>query len=235
MAGEKIALFDFCGTMINFQSADAYVRYVKSHVRKNARMLFIEGVRKFATVSRIMRVLQKFSREGFINKRMLLTQLKGLSFQEMDELAQKFFREVIRPNYIPGVIEAVKKYKAEGYRLLIVSGGYDIYLKYVAEEFGFDDVISTRLDFDGGTFTGRYKGMDCMNAHKVSLLKEYFGRDSLRDCESVAYSDSRSDIPLMKYCRKGVAVLRNSPPPPSRQLYVKGGWIEENGFEVLAW
>lgn len=215
MAGEKIALFDFCDTMINFQSADAYVRYVRSYVRKNPRMIFIEGVRKFAAVSRIMRVLQKFSREGFVNKKMLLTQLKGLSFQEMDELARKFYSEVIRPNYVPEVIEAVKKYKAEGYKLFIVSGGYDIYLKYPAEEFGFDDVISTRLDFDGGIFTGRYKGMDCMNAYKVTLLKEYFGRDSLNDCESVAYSDSRSDIPLMKYCRKGVAMVRKSPPPPS--------------------
>ena len=215
MSAEKFALFDFCGTMINFQSADTYVRYVKSHVPRSTRVLLLEGMRKCLAKSRLMRIMQKFCREGFINKKMLLYELKGLSFTVMDSLAQKFYAEVIRPNYIAEVISAVKKYKEEGFRLFIVSGGYDIYLKYVAEEFGFEDCISTCLDFRDGKFTGRYKGADCMNNNKVILLKKYFGRENLRDCDSAAYSDSKSDIPLLKYCRRGVAVIpKKSAPPP---------------------
>ena len=219
LSEEKIALFDFCDTMISFQSADAYVRYVKAHVHNSARMLFLEGIRGFLSKSRIMRILQKFSREGSINKKMLLTQLKGLSFLKMNELAEGFYREMIRPNYIPEVISEVKRHKQEGCRLFIVSGGYDVYLKYVADEFGFEDYIATRLDFQEGKFTGRYKGEDCMNNTKIKLLKEYFGRENLKTCDSIAYSDSKSDIPLLKYCRRGVVVQKAQCPPPSTSNY----------------
>lgn len=215
---EKIALFDFCDTMINFQSADKYVRYVKAHVLNDAGMRFAEILRGFLVKTRLMRALQLFCREGYINKKMLLSQLKGLSEQEMTALAEKFYREIIRPNYIAEVIAEIRRLKQKGYRLFIVSGGYDVYLKYVAEEFGFKDCIATRLDFQYGKFTGRYKGDDCMNDNKVSLLKEYFGRESLRDCESVAYSDSKSDIPLLKFCRRGVVVTRKNCPPQVRYI-----------------
>ena len=215
MHEEKIALFDFCDTMINFQSADTYVRYVKAHVHNSAKMRLAEGVRLFLVKSRFMRVLQLLSREGYVNKKMLLSQLKGLTEQDMDKLAERFYLEVIRPNYIREVIAEVMRLKQENYRLFIVSGGYDIYLKYVAEEFGFEDCIATQLDFQDGRFTGMYKGDDCMKMNKVKLLREYFGKESLRECESVAYSDSKSDIPLLKYCRKGVVVTRtNRTPPP---------------------
>lgn len=218
LSEEKIALFDFCGTMISFQSADAYVQYVKDHVPHNIRMNTLEGFRKMLVMSGGMRILQKFSREGYVNKRMLLRELKGISEEDMQSFAERFYRERIRPAYIPEVIGAVNKHKSEGFRLFIVSGGYDVYLKYVAEEFAFEDVISTCLEFSGGIFTGKYKGADCMNTNKVTLLKKYFGREYLRDCESIAYSDSSSDVPMMKFCRKGVAVIRNITPPPIRHF-----------------
>ena len=225
MAEEKVALFDFCGTMINFQSADAYVQFVKEHVPHDFRMNFIEFVRKIFVKSQVMRVLEKLNRRGSINKKTLLREIQGLSQSEMEKLAEKFYHERIRPNYIPEVIEAVKKYHDEGYKLLIVSGGYDIYLKYVAEEFGFNDVLATCLEFRDGKFTGHYKGEDCMNKHKVTLLKEYFGREDLRDCNSVAYSDSRSDVPMMKFCRRGIAVLQKLRMPPPRNYL-----DDENGL-----
>ena len=220
MGEEKIALFDFCDTMINFQSADKYVRYVKAHVHNNARMRLSEVLRLFLMKTRLMRVLQAFSREGYVNKRMLLSQLRGLGARDMTGLAERFYRELICPNYVHEVIETLKRHKQEGYRLFIVSGGYDIYLKYVAEEFGFEDVIATRLEFQDGRFTGRYTGDDCMNENKVKMLREYFGRESLRDCDSIAYSDSKSDIPLLRFCRRGVVVARKNCPPPSTQYYV---------------
>ena len=213
LSEDKIALFDFCDTMINFQSADAYVRYVKDNVPHSVRMNFLETLRGLLVKSGGMMILQRLSREGYVNKRMLLQELNGLDESIMNDLAEKFYREKIRPNYVPEVIDALKRHKAEGYRMFIVSGGYDIYLKYVASEFGFEKVIATCLEFQNGRFTGHYKGDDCMKVHKVDLLRNYFGRDDLKDCDSVAYSDSASDIPMMKLCRRGVAVLRNNTPP----------------------
>ncbi len=224
MREEKIALFDFCDTMINFQSADKYVRYVKDHINISSRMHLLETLRRFLVKTRLMRVLQHFSREGYVNKKMLLRQLAGLSEQEMTRLAESFYRELVRPNYIPEVIAEViaevMRLKHEGWRLFIVSGGYDVYLKYAADEFGFEDCISTRLNFQDGIFTGMYKGDDCMNNNKVKMLREYFGREDLKNCDSVAYSDSKSDIPLLKFCRKGVVVTcGNCTPPPHTPYY----------------
>lgn len=150
---------------------------------------------------------------------MLLSQLRGLDKTLMEDLAESFYREVIRPNYIAQVINAVKKCKHENYKLYIVSGGYDIYIRHVAQEFGFDDIICTTLQFDGQKFTGRYKGDDCMKTNKLRMLRKYFNRENLHDINSVAYSDSSSDIPMLRFTRRGI-VVKKLCPPPLRYFYV---------------
>ena len=68
---EKIALFDFCGTMVPFQSAEAYVNYVVVHTNScstKCRHFLYLILRKLHIISR----LERLSKGVITNKKIMI-------------------------------------------------------------------------------------------------------------------------------------------------------------------
>lgn len=202
---EKIALFDFCETIVSFQSADRYVRYVVDNfatpiVRFRHRLYVLQDKLHFA------RRLNKYCHAHFITKELLLKQLKGVQYEIMDLAAQEYYYYDIRPNLIAVTIAELKRLQEEGYRIVIVSAGYDIYIKYFAKEFGInaDDVHANQLLFKKQGFSGKYD-KDCIGDVKVEILNENFRKE---DIYAVAYTDSESDLPLLNWADEGYWIRR---------------------------
>lgn len=215
----KIVLFDFCDTLVNFQTADAYTDYVveffaTDYVRAREKIYFcLKEKRSIANY---------LNKHGAINKRLKLWRLKGLSRKVLEEAAEKFYKEKIVVGLQIPLIRLLKKYQSEGYKVYLVSGGYDIYLKLFVEEYKLDGLLSTKLRFKKGTvFSGYIWKKDCMNREKVKMLNQYFA-DKIIDF-SISYSDSISDLPLLKWTDTGVVV--------SKFQYRE--WPEVNGLEQI--
>lgn len=207
---ERIALFDFCETIANFQTADRFVHYTRSlcgffPMRVKCRIHSML-VRK----NLIDRLSIRFPDKS-INKRIILWQLRGVSKRILEKLAKSYYGNVIKQNLIPPVIAEMQSLKSSGYRIILVSGGYDIYLKYFAEEYGVDSVISSKIKFCGNACMGKLDGKDCIGNEKVEQLKKMFpNRDNIF---FVAYSDSKSDIPMLEWADDAVVVRNNSKKP----------------------
>ena len=215
----KVALFDFCETLVNFQTGNAYVDYVRQN--KNS---FIINLR-YKIHMNFWKLKGRFIK-GLSGKEDYLGVIKGLSKVELERLALNFYIEKVRPNFNLSVISELKKLKKDGYRIYIVSGGYDVYLKYFLEEFKLDGIFSTKLNYDEkGIFTGKFYGIDCMGANKITLLKKFFEKEPFEAYETVAYSDNISDLPLLKFCKKGYLVLNQDKDIPN--------WVKEKQLEVL--
>lgn len=192
---EKIAFFDFCDTLVPFQSADAYVKYVLKH-HKSLPMLMR---RVFFVFLRNMHLLDWFLKRSHINhKAFVLWQLKGKSESVMREMAKNFYNERIVPSLVPETYGRLRDLQKQGYRVVLVSGGYDIYLHLFAadNDIASKDVLATELLFKEGLFTGKM-GEDCMNESKIARLEKLFDREKIY---SVAFSDSLSDLPLLTWC-----------------------------------
>ncbi len=210
---EKIALFDFCETIVSFQSADRYVKFVVENyatpvVRFRHRLYVLQDK------LHLLRRLNKYCNTHFVTKELLLKQLKGVKFEVMDLAAQEYYNKVIRPNLISVTITELKRLQKEGYRIVIVSAGYDIYIKYFAKEFGIkaDDVHANQLLFKDQKFCGKYE-KDCIGDVKVEILNVNFRNE---DVYAVAYTDSESDLPMLNWADEGYWVKRNA-----------------NGFEII--
>jgi len=204
---EKIALFDFCETIVSFQSADRYARYVVDNfatpiVRFRHRLYVLQE--KFHLASRF----NKYFHTRFITKELLLKQLKGVKYEVMDLAAKEYYNMIIRPNLIPETIVELMRLQKDGYRIVIVSAGYDIYIKYFAKEFGIntEDVHANKLLFKDQEFCGGYD-KDCIGEVKVEILNENFRKE---DVYVVAYTDSESDLPLLNWADEGYWVKRNA-------------------------
>lgn len=202
---EKIAFFDFCDTLVPFQSADAYVKYVIKHC----------GLKKVRIRRILYLLLQKFNLLNLFlkltkmtHKELFLLQIKGVSYVVMDEMAKRFYKEYIADNLIEKTYNELKKLQQEGHRIVLVSGGYDLYLHYFAVNNNVKDmdVVATNLLFKNGVFTGKMDD-DCMNENKVTRLERLFDKNKI--C-SIAYSDSLSDLPLLRWVDEAYLVIPSS-------------------------
>lgn len=202
---EKIALFDFCETIVSFQSADRYVKFVVDNfatptVRFRHKLYVLQDKLHLA------RRFNKYFHTHFITKELLLKQLKGVPYDVMDHAAQEYYNKVIRPNLISATIAELKRLQKEDYRIVIVSAGYDIYIEYFAKEFGIkvDDIHANQLLFKNQKFTGEYE-KDCVGNVKVEILNANFQKE---ECYAVAYTDSESDLPMLNWADEGYWIRR---------------------------
>ena len=202
----KIAFIDFCGTMIPFQSADAFVRYsIKNCGRSivRARFLVVRTLIKL----RIFKLLDYITKDNISgNKFRYLMCLKGLPKTHILLLAKEFYETQIKPAFIPEMLNELSKLNQDGYELWFVSGAYDVYLEFAATDLGIDrhNILCSRLLFRDNIFTGKLDGYDCMRENKVILLKKHFNQDLIY---SIAYTDSFSDLPLLQYADTGVVIV----------------------------
>lgn len=218
---ETIVFLDFCGTCVPFQSAPRYIDYTILHYpRRIARMrrrlyLLLE---KFNLAHRIAR----WSRGLWSQKEMELRALRGYKEDVLKQSAQSFYSEQIKTNLIPEVMNIITKHQEEGFRIVLVSGGFGVYLKYFAVDMhiALEDIISSNIQIKKGEATGHLEGIDCMEKNKVKLVEQRFKKSEIY---SIAYSDSYSDLPLFRWVDKGVVVAQI----PT--------WNKSFGLDVLYW
>lgn len=218
----KIALFDFCETLANFQTADPYVDFVRAKVG-TSRMKRWEFVKSLYNKSRLLQFLFiKLSRNPSIGKSLKLYQLKGLNEQLLEELGCQYYTDVIKPNLISATCEEMLRLKGEGFNIYLVSGGYNLYLKWFVKDFNIDGFWSTKIAFKEGACRGAFEGEDCMREQKVVVLNNFFHQ---KPDYSVSYSDSESDLPFLKWTTDCFVVSRNH----------SQDWARERGLKELIW
>lgn len=201
---EKIVFFDFCGTLVPFQSAPRYINFVVDNYPCKAAKIR-RKIRKLLEKLHMPHRLERFSKGIIKRKEIELWPLEGYKQEVLEEAARRFNEEVIKPNLISEVMKEYERYQKEGYRVVLVSGGFGIYLKYFAAEHGIaeNDIISSNVQIIRGKATGKLEGMDCMGQNKITLLEQRFDSTKIY---SEALSDSPSDIPLLKWVNKGFVV-----------------------------
>ncbi len=204
---ENIALFDFCDTLVSFQTANEYVRFfVKNYANLSVKLRHF--VYLTLSASGLISHMEKKHPEKNIRKRILLWQLKGSTRDKMEMIAKEYYERRIKPCLVSETITELLKCKKEGCKILIVSGGYDIYIKHFALEYGIEtrNIIANQLLFDKNLFIGKYD-LECMGEEKVRLLSKILKQRD--DFNVVAYSDSESDLPMLLWADRGIVITKS--------------------------
>ena len=220
------AFFDFCETLVNFQTADAFVDFVRirrGNLYTKAINLFLITIVKF----KFHLLLNKFFPNAGVIKKIKLLQLRGRNSKVLNQLAEEYYRELIKPNLITPVMMELKKLQEKNYNIVIVSAGYSIYLKYFTKEHNIQYLISTEIAFDksGETCLGTISGKDCIYTEKVDRINKVFDIKKLNLKRSVSFSDSISDLPMMQMTNKAVVVSKDK----------SQDWAKEYDFSEIIW
>ncbi len=214
--GDKIALFDFCGTIVNFQSGNPYIFYILNELN-NPVLNSKNMLRKLK-----LKIMRKFNKE-FPDKNDILYLLKGIDYSILDKFALEYYIKKVRPKFYSKIIDKIQSLKEKGYKIYVVSAGYEIYLKYFVQEFGLDGVIATKIDFDkNNKCLGVFNGKDCIKDEKPIFINKYLHNQIKTSSKILGFTDSSSDIPMLKMCTDKYVVANH-----------KEDWMEELNCEVL--
>lgn len=218
----QLVIFDFCETLVNFQSADRFVDYIIEK-EKYHKYRWIHYLDKILTKFRVLAVLNKLFSELNPSKRLKLLQIKGISNQKINQHAMSFYNEKVMNNLIPALFEKLQLHVANHDHVVIISGGYAPYLKIFADKHQANGYFGTEMGDDGEKLTGRFLGKDCLYGQKVLLLEQYLQEHPLVYSKSIVYSDSSSDLPLLAWADEGIVVSKHK----------SQSWADHHGLKEI--
>src|SRR3546814_15149427 len=96
-----------------------------------------------------------------------------------------------------------------GYRLLLATASFHLYVDAIARRLGMDDVLATRLDEpDGGDHIhARLSGDNCYGEAKLARITGWLADNALtrEDAHNRDYSDHVSAHPIVRFSDEAVA------------------------------
>jgi HAD superfamily hydrolase (TIGR01490 family) len=198
-------VFDFCETLVNIQTADAFIAYVQQKQPHFLRRLWMHLI-TLAERLKVFAIAQKLIPRYNLEKRLRLFTLRGLSEETLEHLAQTFNSEVLKHHENHEMMQRLLQHQEAGDFVQLSSGGLHIYLNYWAQEHQIRTIHATQLKFKNGICTGFILGKDCMFEEKVQRLNQ-----EPQGLPTIAYSDSITDLPLLKWAQTAYVISYQKP------------------------
>ena len=137
-----------------------------------------------------------------------------------------------RLRFNPGARALCAALKAAGLRLVLVSGGFTFFTRFVAAELGMDFVRSNELEIENGALTGRVVMQDwgdiCDGEQKRLMLLQSCAAIGCKPEQAIAVGDGANDLPMMGAA--GLSVAYHAKPKVREQARIA---INEGGLDRL--
>ena len=124
--------------------------------------------------------------------------LEGLPFAQAKSLADS-------AQLMPGADRFVRVLQGLGYRVGLVSGGFDFFVDELKRRFGLDFAFSNELEVVDGKLTGRVRGAVVDAERKAQVLRDMAQAYHLRLGQTVAVGDGANDVLMLRTAGLGIA------------------------------
>ena len=95
--------------------------------------------------------------------------------------------------------------KGLGYKLGVISGGFDYFGRYFQGRLGLDYVFANQLEIVDGRLTGKLKGDIIDGPKKAEILKTLAMVENISLEQTIAVGDGANDLPMLHAAGLGVA------------------------------
>ncbi len=188
------------------------------------------------------------NRKGFVPRGQLAKwgldhlryRLRGSSDEQTTallEVAKRIFAEIperdvermgpevlagILPRIYPQMLDEIHRHQDDGRATFIVSAAGNDLVKTLAAVLGMEGGIGTRWAVGSdGKYTGEMDGPFVYGEGKVEAMQQFADRHDIDLGESWAYSDSASDLPMLRAVGHAVVV---NPDGPLLEIAQQEGW-----------
>lgn len=182
--------------------------------RKNKRLIFFdmdstlvdmeiidEMAQRAGVFKEVSRITEKAMR-GDIDFEESLTQrvalLKGLRVEELEKIRKDM-------KLSAGAEDLVDTLKRLGFKLGLVSGGFDYFSDFLKEKLGLDFSYSNQLEIKNGALTGKVLGKIVDNTYKAKIVNMVSSEEGVLLDQTVAIGDGANDGLMLGQAGLGIA------------------------------
>ncbi len=137
---------------------------------------------------------------------------------------ESYADKVVAGNLRDGARARIGQDRAEGYRLVMASASYRLYVEPIARRLGFTDVIATDHFIQNVDYLrARIAGENCYDEAKLRMIQQWLAAQGIErtDAHIRAYSDHVSDVPMLAFADEPVAA---NPHEPLARVARAQGW-----------
>jgi HAD superfamily hydrolase (TIGR01490 family) len=149
--------------------------------------------------------------------------IAGVRVRDLERLSPRVLAGVL-PRLYPEMLERAYAHQDDGVPVYILTAASQEMADLLARVLAFDGGLGSRSEIVDGRYTGRPAGPFNYREGKVLAMSELAERDGIDLDASYAYSDSESDLPMLRAVRHAVVV---NPDALLRRI------AEEEGWEVI--
>jgi HAD superfamily hydrolase (TIGR01490 family) len=146
--------------------------------------------------------------------------IAGVRVRDLQRLTPRVLSGVL-PRLYPQMLERAYAHQDAGLPVYILTAASQEMADLLARVLAFDGGLGSRSEIIDGRYTGRPAGPFNYREGKVVSMREVAERDAIDLGASYAYSDSESDLPMLRAV--GFAVVVN-PDTPLRRIALAEGW-----------
>jgi phosphoserine phosphatase len=149
----------------------------------------------------VARITEKAMRGDFDFEESLIQRvalLKGLTIDELSEI-----RDSVRLS--EGVEELVATLKWLGYKIGVVTGGFDFFSDHLKEKLDFDFAHANRLEIKKASLTGRVVGKVIDAAEKARIVNQTACDNGIILDQTVVVGDGANDALMLGQAGLGIA------------------------------
>jgi HAD superfamily hydrolase (TIGR01490 family) len=154
--------------------------------------------------------------------------IAGKRVVDLARLTPEMLRGIL-PRVYPQMLEVAWRHQDAGRRVYIVTAASQEIAELLAHVLVFDGGIGARSEVRDGVYTGRPEGPFTYRDGKAQAIREVAEREGIALPDSWAYSDSESDLPMLRVVGHPVAV---NPDAELARVAREEGW-EIMRFDTL--
>ncbi len=209
----RAAFFDLDRTLVRLNTAPLYVRWrVRQKQLGWMDMVRVTwwGMQYFVGVLDAARASER-----------AVSTLEGIDEETFRRECAIWARREVLPHVTERARRAVEEQRERGAVLAVLTTTTRYVAEPVAESLSIDHLLCSRVDVEGGRFTGGVSEPLCYGPGKVDRARTWAQKHGVDLGASVFYTDSVSDLPMLEAVGEPRVI---NPDPRLRRIALRRGW-----------
>ena len=220
MSSDRAAYCDVDGTLSATQIASPLIYFRRRITPQPWLSLYLCGL-PFRAAYWLL--LDKFSRDA--SNRAIYAGYGGMDAERIRALASDCYQSYLEPRLLTEGLKRLEELKAEGVRLVLVTGSLDLLMIPLAQRLDAE-LIAPRLEERDGRFTGRLTTAPMTGARKAEAVRTHAQRVGIDLQASFSFGDALGDVPMLECVGRPVVVN------PGRRLAAQA---TRRGWPIVRW
>jgi len=164
-----------------------------------------------------------------VKQAMMRWSMVGKPRLAMEGMAEDFALKEVEKGLRPGAMKALEAHRAAGDTIIIASAAVDIIVGPIAKRLGITHWVATDMKWDHDKLAPEFSSPNCYGPEKLARVKQLFAKNpELKHDHTfiTMYSDSYSDLDILRFSDKGVVVNAD---------YQLKEAAQDEDFDIVEW